>query len=157
MTVLEFFQMRAGSWMTQRTAHTPQAQQAHSERGETVVTFLPPDDGAIAPVLKAAQWFDKVAVCGLRVEQAGQTVHLVVTTDGEFVRQASDRPPVTGRYRFSEADGLYLSSEQDGHRCEERIWLARPNICIKTGLMDGVSTATAFCTEVRRVGEPKSL
>ncbi len=155
MTVLEFFQMRAGSWMTQRTAHTPQAQQAHSERGETVVTFLPPDDGAIAPVLAAAQWFDKVAVCGLRVEQAGQTVHLVVTTDGAFVRQAGNHPPITGRYWFSATDGLHLSSEQNGHRCEERIWLARPNICLKTGLMDGVSTATAFCTEVRRVGEPK--
>jgi hypothetical protein len=172
MDVMEFFQLSAGKWRSQRTTHHLAFKR--SEKGESAIQIesLTADHPDIIALCQLHEIEPSLAVGGSRVcwlgsmawdrdgegNHEGTTVFALVP-DSDNPRQGrllrdrgyAEIVPVVGHYVMDDEDGLVLITEYETMSSRERFWFASPGLRVRTSTVKrfgGFSTAS-FCTETR--------
>jgi hypothetical protein len=162
--IRSFLNCCAGEWLTLRSrfaageAAPPEADDEgwhRSERGELVVTYLPPQQGddpgglAITPP----------AVPG----EAGLTRHLIFSAEGRFRGGMAGKDPAAvevwreGTWLLRPDGSLELTLEAETAVVHERIWFTKPNLRLRSSVehrRDGRPGGASFSSEIRRVAPP---
>lgn len=169
MNIIEFFQLRTGKWLSQRTSHHLIIKKSESGRSEIKVKSLSVTDEAVLSLCALHNCNPKQAVCAAEVswrgsmewdaepdKQEGSTILVAIASDdihsGILLRQQgyAEKTPIAGRYRVSDEGVLSLITEYGMVYSEEKLWFPKPNICMRAGLTTGISNIASFCTEIRQ-------
>lgn len=171
MKVMEFFQLSAGQWQSQRTTHHLPFRRAELGGSEISVEALPADHEKIVEICQLHDVNPGLAVGGAYVEwqgsmawdreeenHTGTTVFALVPDPdnpqrGQLLRERgyAEIVPVIGRYEIDSEGGLLLITEYETMSSVERFWFPNPNLRLRTSVVKrfgGLSTAS-FCAESR--------
>ncbi|MCY7273894.1 MAG: phycobiliprotein lyase [Phormidesmis sp. CAN_BIN44] len=172
MNVMEFFQLSAGKWLSQRTTHHLAFKRSEGGESEISVEALTVEDPKILEICKLHDVDPSLAIGGAQVQwmgtmawdrsseenHEGSTVFVLVPDEdnprnGRLLREVgyAEIVPVIGRYEMDDEDGLVLITEYDTMSSKEHFWFASPDVRIRSGTVKrfgGFSTAS-FCTETR--------
>jgi hypothetical protein len=171
MEVVEFFELSAGKWLSQRTTHHLAFRMAEAGESEIQIEALAIDHPKVLEICELHQVDPSLAVGGSFVRwqasmgwdqsdenHEGSTVFVLVpeTPDarqGTLLRERgyAEVVPVAGRYHMDEDGGLVLTTEYETMSSVERFWFASPSLRLRTSTVKrfgGFSTAT-FCSEFR--------
>lgn len=171
MNVMEFFQLSAGQWQSQRTTHHLPFRRAELGGSDISVEALPADHEKIVEICQLHDVDPGLAVGGAYVEwqgsmawdreeenHTGTTVFALVPDpdnpqQGRLLRERgyAEIVPVIGRYEIDSEDGLLLVTEYETMSSVERFWFPNPNLRLRTSVVKrfgGLSTAS-FCAESR--------
>jgi len=172
MDAIEFFQLSAGRWRSQRTTHHLPFRRAEMGESEIQVETLTAKHPEIAALCELHQIDPSLAVGGSRVSwlgsmdwdregddnHQGKTVFAIVPDvdnprQGRLLRERgyAEIVPVIGRFHLDDEDGLVLTTEYETMSSIERFWFANPNLRLRTSTVKrfgGFSTAS-FCSETR--------
>jgi CpeS-like protein len=171
MDVVEFFQLSAGKWLSQRTTHHLAFRLAEAGESEIQIEALGIDHPKVLEICELHQVDPSLAVGGSFVSwqasmgwdradenHEGSTVFVLVpeTPDarqGTLLRERgyAEIVPVAGRYHMDDEGALVLTTEYETMSSVERFWFASPSLRMRTSTVKrfgGFSTAT-FCTEFR--------
>jgi hypothetical protein len=152
-TIEAFLRFCAGEWMGLRSRFALGEAMAldegdawHcSERGELVVAYLEPGDGA------------DDSPGGLSVGAKGeQPRRLLFSADGAFTVHDSQGPQ-QGRWQLWPDGSLELVISDDACEVRERIWFTKPNLRLRSTVAnhtDGSPDRASFSSEIRRVSRP---
>ncbi len=170
MIISDFFQLRAGTWASQRTSHHLIIKKSESGKSEIKVEFLAATVDEVAALCLEYNFEPSQAICGARVtwdgsmewdkdseKHQGTTILVAIAEDeniqsGKLLRQQgyAEKSPVVGRYVMG-ADGvLSLITEYGTLYSEEKLWFPRPNVCMRAGITIGMSNVASYCTEIRK-------
>ncbi|WP_317615809.1 phycobiliprotein lyase [Phormidesmis priestleyi] len=176
---MEFFQLSAGKWLSQRTTHHLAFKRSEGGESEIAVEALSVDDPKILEICKLHDVDPSLAVGGAQVQwmgtmawdrsseenHEGSTVFVLVPDEdnprnGRLLREVgyAEIVPVIGRYEMDDEDGLVLITEYETMSSKEHFWFASPDVRIRSGTVKrfgGFSTAS-FCTETRIREEAQS-
>lgn len=179
MDAMEFFQLSAGRWRSQRTTHHLAFRRAESGESEIQVKALAAVDPEVIALCQFHQIDPTLALCGSLVSwqgsmawdrdgennHEGSTVFVLVPDDnnprqGRLLRERgyAEIVPVVGHYYMDDEDGLVLTTEYETMSSIERFWFASPNLRLRTSTVKrfgGFSTAS-FCTETRIEADSES-
>jgi hypothetical protein len=178
MEVVEFFELSAGKWLSQRTTHHLAFRMAEAGESEIQIEALAIDHPKVLEICELHQVDPSLAVGGSFVRwqasmgwdqsdenHEGSTVFVLVpeTPDarqGTLLRERgyAEVVPVAGRYHMDEDGGLVLTTEYETMSSVERFWFASPSLRLRTSTVKrfgGFSTAT-FCSEFRVEDAPGS-
>jgi hypothetical protein len=171
MDVMEFFELSAGRWRSQRTTHHLAFRRAEGGESEIQVEALAANHPQVIEICQLHQIDPLRAVGGAFVSwhgsmgwdrsdenHQGSTVFALIP-DSEQPRQGillrergyAEVVPVAGHYHMDEDDALVLITEYETMSSIERFWFANPSLRLRTSTVKrfgGFSTAT-FCTEFR--------
>lgn len=170
MNIIDFFQLRTGTWLSQRTSHHLIIKKSESGKSEITVSQLAVGDEAVTSLCALHQCDPAHAICAVTVswqgtmewdtapnQQEGSTVLVAIAegadiSSGKLLRQQgyAEKTPVAGRYSLSVDGVLSLITEYGMVYSEEKLWFPRPNICMRAGLTTGMSNIASFCTEIRK-------
>jgi hypothetical protein len=171
MDVMEFFQLSAGKWRSQRTTHHLAFRLAEAGESEIQIKALAVDHPKVLEICELHQVDPSLAVGGSLVswqasmgwDQAdenheGSTVFVLVpesagARQGTLLRERgyAEVVPVAGHYYMDDEGALVLTTEYETMSSIERFWFASPSLRMRTSTVKrfgGFSTAT-FCTEFR--------
>lgn len=171
MDVMEFFQLSAGKWRSQRTTHHLAFRLAEAGESEIQIEALGIDHPKVLEICELHQVDPSLAVGGSFVswqasmgwDQAdenheGSTVFVLVpefpgARKGTLLRERgyAEVVPVAGQYHMDDEGALVLTTEYETMSSVERFWFASPSLRMRTSTVKrfgGFSTAT-FCTEFR--------
>jgi hypothetical protein len=162
--IRSFLNCCAGEWLTLRSRFAAEeGDQAEgddegwhrSERGELVVTYLPPqevdDPGGLAITPPAT------------TGGAGLTRHLIFSAGGRFRRGAATADPAAverwqeGTWLLRPDGSLELTLEAEAAVVRERIWFTKPNLRLRSSVehrSDGRPGGASFSSEIRRLAPP---
>lgn len=176
MTVMEFFELSAGQWMTQRTSHHLAFRRAEGGRSQLTITTLTAEDPAVIKTCEMNEVDPALAVGGARVQWQGEQdwdnedyrgdVVLVPIPDpdsanrGKMLRDQgyAEKVPVIGTYTMGVDEALTLVTEYEMTASEERIWFASPNLRLRTSTVKrfGGFSMASFCSEIRKLSPQTS-
>lgn len=169
---MEFFQLSAGRWQSQRTTHHLPFRQSEAGDSEIWAEALPADHPKIIDICHLHQIDPSLAIGGAFVEwkgsmawdregdenHQGSTIFALVPDadnprQGRLLRERgyAEIVPVVGRYQMDAQDGLVLTTEYETMSSIERFWFAAPNLRLRISTVKrfgGFNTAS-FCTELR--------
>lgn len=170
---MEFFQLSAGKWQSQRTTHHLPFRRSETGDSEIWVETFPADHPQVVDICNLHQVAPNLAVGGAFVswhgsmawdregdeDHEGSTVFALVPDDPDNPRQGqllrergyAEIVPVAGRYHMDDQDGLVLTTEYESMSSVERFWFVAPNLRLRSSTVKrfgGFSTAS-FCTELR--------
>lgn len=178
MDVMDFFNLSAGQWQSQRTTHHLPFRRAELGGSTITVEALGVDHPSIIEICQLHQVDPATAVGGAYVTWQGEmawdrddenhegtTVFALVPDldaprQGQLLRERgyAEIVPVIGRYQMDDEDGLVLITEYETMSSIERFWFAHPNLRLRTSVVKrfgGFSTAS-FCAESRLPEEPEA-
>jgi hypothetical protein len=179
MDAMEFFQLSAGKWRSQRTTHHLAFRRSESGESNIQVEALAAGHQEVIDLCQFHQIDPTLALCGSFVSwhgsmawdrdgednHEGSTVFVLVPDDnqprqGKLLRERgyAEIVPVVGHYHMDDEDGLVLTTEYETMSSVERFWFASPNLRLRTSTVKrfgGFSTAS-LCTETRIEAEPES-
>jgi CpeS-like protein len=178
MEVVEFFELSAGKWLSQRTTHHLAFRMAEAGESEIQIEALAIDHPKVLEICALHQVDPSLAVGGSFVRwqasmgwdqsdenHEGSTVFVLVpeapdARQGTLLRERgyAEVVPVAGRYHMDEDGGLVLTTEYETMSSVERFWFASPSLRLRTSTVKrfgGFSTAT-FCSEFRVEDAPGS-
>jgi CpeS-like protein len=161
MTISDFFQLRAGKWVSQRTSHYPIIKKSESRKSEIGFELLPLDAIEVVNLCRSANLDPSIAICGAKVtwlkelEKQGGASILVAIAEGEnqsgkLLLQEGTQKIAIGRYLMGEDEILNLIIDTDSLHSEEKLWFPRPNVCMRAGITTGATNVTSYCTEIRK-------
>jgi hypothetical protein len=169
MNIIEFFDLSAGKWFSQRTVHHLASGKLQAGKSNLIIETLSGDD---ASVIQLCQQYDSdpgLAWGGLRLswdgtvdsnpkKQMGSTMLVAVRSpekdrEGLLLQNRKDlnNTTLTGRYILGDDEVLTLITETEAFYAEERFWYLMPNLRLRTSMVqrkDGLNQA-AFCSEIR--------
>lgn len=172
MDAMEFFQLSAGRWRSQRTTHHLPFRRSETGDSEIWVETLSANDPKVVEICELHQVDSSLAIGGAYVKwqgtmawdrsddenHEGSTVFALVPDadnprQGQMLRERgyAEIVPVVGRYHMDDEDGLVLTTDYETMSSIERFWFASPNLRLRTSTVKrfgGFSTAS-FCTEAR--------
>lgn len=171
MDVMEFFELSAGKWRSQRTTHHLAFRLAEAGESEIQIKALAVDDPKVLEICELHQVDPRLAVGGSLVSwqasmgwdqkdenHEGSTVFVLVpespgARQGILLRERgyAEVVPVAGHYHMDEEGALVLTTEYETMSSIERFWFASPSLRMRTSTVKrfgGFSTAT-FCSEFR--------
>ncbi len=174
MDAVEFFQLSAGKWRSQRTTHHLAFQRAETGESEICVEALEADHPKVIEICQLHQVDPDLAIGGALVSWKGQmewdkddenhegeTVFALIpdaeqTRQGRLLRERgyAETAPAVGQYYMDKEDALTLITEYDVMKTIERFWFANPNLRLRTStvqMFGGFTTAT-FSSELRMMG-----
>ncbi len=171
MTVMEFFELSAGQWMSQRTSHHLAFRRSEGGRSQLTIQTLAADDPAVIKTCEMNQVDPALAAGGARVQWQGEQdwdneeyrgdVVLVPVPDSEEAHTGrmlrdqgyAEKVPVIGTYTMGKDESLTLVTEYEMTESEERIWFASPNLRLRTSTVKrfGGFSMASFCSEIRRL------
>jgi CpeS-like protein len=171
ISAMEFFQLSAGKWLSQRVTHHLAFRQVETGESEIQVETL---ESGHAKVLELCQlhgvdpelaaggalvaWQGTMAWDNEGANHKDSTVMVIVPDvdnprQGQLLREKgyAEIVPVAGRYVMDEEDALTLITEYATMSSTERFWFASPDLRMRSSTVKrfgGFSTAS-LCTEVR--------
>ena len=168
---MEFFQLSAGKWKSQRTTHHLPFRRAEMGGSDIYVEALGKDHPKVIDICQLHDIDPQLAVGGAFVSwdgsmawdkenenHEGTTVFALVPDDedgrkGRLLRDKgyAEIVPVVGHYEIDDEDGLILTTEYETMTVSERFWFANPNLRLRSSTVQrfgGFNTAT-FCAESR--------
>lgn len=172
MDAMEFFQLSAGRWQSQRSTHHLPFRRSEMGDSEIRAEALPADHPKIIEICHLHQIDPSLAIGGAFVEwkgsmawdqegdenHQGSTIFALVPDhdnpkQGRLLRERgyAEIMPVVGRYQMDEQDGLVLTTDYETMSSIERFWFANPNLRLRSSTVKrfgGFNTAS-FCTELR--------
>jgi hypothetical protein len=169
MDIMEFFQLSAGKWFSQRTSHHLAFKQSESGKSELKIELLDKQDPAVIQLCQQYEIEPALALGGARVswdgtmewdeeKHVGSTI-LVPVADpeqpgqGKLLREMgyAEKAPVAGRYLMGNDEALTLITEYETMYSEERLWFASPNLRLRTSILKrfGGFSMASFCSEIR--------
>ena len=170
---MEFFQLSAGQWRSQRTTHHLPFRRAESGGSDINVEYINPEDPRIVEICQMHDTDPTLAIGGAFVswdgsmawdkdneDHKGTTVFALIP-DGDNKRKGkllrergyAEIVPVAGLYEMDAEDGLVLITEYETMSTIERFWFVNPNLRLRSSTVQrfgGFNTAT-FCAEARVV------
>lgn len=173
MDILEFFQLSAGKWFSQRTVHNLASGDLQGGKLELNIEILPQSDRSIHQICDRHQVDPALAsLAGARVtwegtpnpkqpKEIGSTVLVpIANTDkreeGVLLQQnANSNTILESRYVINKSEVLILVTESENFYAEERLWFLIPNLRLRSSLVkqsNGVAFAS-FYSEIRRVSQ----
>lgn len=172
MDAMEFFQLSAGRWQSQRTTHHLPFRRSEMGDSEIWAEALPADHPRIIDICHLHQIAPSLAIGGAFVEwkgsmawdregeenHEGSTIFALVPDannprEGRLLRERgyAEIMPVVGRYQIDDQDGLVLTTEYETMSSIERFSFVTPNLRLRISTVKrfgGFNTAS-FCTELR--------
>ena len=169
MDVIEFFELSAGKWFSQRTVHNLNSGELQAGKSDLKIEILTASD---ADVVKLCQQHSiNPASTGLtsvriswdgipdrdKAKQIGSTILAIVPnadnpSEGKVLQDKGN-----SRYVMAD-DVLTLITESDTLHAEERLWYLMPNLRLRTSVVkqaNGTEQAS-FCSEIRMGVSPTS-
>ncbi len=172
MNIIEFFELSAGQWFSQRTVHCLNSGKLQAGKSNLVIEFLPSNDSGVMQLSQQHEIDPNAALAGLQLswdgtvegnakKLIGSTLLVIVAqaeTENEGLllqsRKDFNHKTLKGRYILGEDEVLTLITESDDFYAEERLWYLMPNLRLRTSFVkhkDGLKQA-AFCSEIRKMG-----
>mgnify|MGYP006268438649 CR=1 FL=1 len=163
MNSIEFFQLCAGKWLSQRTSHNLTAQKIEVGKSEVQMEIIASTDAEVINLCQKHQIDPNTSCGGLRIQwngsvgqdekkQIGATVVAIIpNTDNSNSGKLLQKTGNVGSYCLSNDDILTLITESEGFYTEERLWFASENLRQRTSIVkrgDNFSIAS-FCSEIR--------
>jgi len=169
MDIMEFFQLSAGKWFSQRTSHHLAFKQTEGGKSDLQIDSLAKDDPAVVQLCEQYDIDPASALGGARVtwdgtmewdegKHSGSTVLVPVAdpdkpNEGKLIREMgyAEKAPVAGRYIMGADQALTLITEYETMYSEERLWFASPNLRLRTSILKrfGGFSMASFCSEIR--------
>ncbi len=170
MDVIEFFELSAGKWFSQRTVHNLNSGELQAGKSDLKIEILT----ATAPeIVKLCQQHSidpsSTGLTSIRVswdgtpdraeqKQTGSTILAVLPnpdnpSEGKVLQDKGNT-----RYVMGSDDVLTLITESETIHAEERLWYLIPNLRLRTSVVkqaNGTEQAS-FCSEIRMGVGPKS-
>lgn len=163
MDAIEFFELSAGKWFSQRTVHNLNSGQLQAGKSDLKIEMLTEGDAA---VVKLCQQHSinpaSTKLQGVRIswdgiadraeaKQIGSTILAIVPnpdnpSEGQVLQDKGK-----GRYVMGADDVLTLITESDTVEAEEKLWYLMPNLRLRTSVVkqaNGTQQAS-FCSEIR--------
>jgi len=163
MDVIEFFELSAGKWFSQRTVHNLKSGELQAGKSDLKIEMVTASDAA---VVKLCQQHSinpsSTQLKGVRIswdgipdrnqaKQIGSTILAIVPNpdnprEGQVLQEKGN-----SRYVMGDDDVLTLITESDTVRAEERLWYLMPNLRLRTSVVkqaNGTQQAS-FCSEIR--------
>ncbi|MGF2038367.1 MAG: phycobiliprotein lyase [Nostoc sp. CmiVER01] len=172
MDAMDFFQLSAGKWRSQRATHHLPFKRSETGESDIQVETLDANHPEIIELCQYHQIDPSLSVGGSRVQwlgtmawdrendenHQGKTIFAIVPDgdnprSGKLLRERgyAEIMPVVGLFHMDDEDGLVLTTEYETMSSIERFWFASPNMRLRTSTVKrfgGFSTAS-FCTETR--------
>jgi hypothetical protein len=163
--IRSFLNCCAGEWLTLRSRFAAEEEDQaeaddegwhRSERGELVVTYLPPQDAADPGGLAITP----PATPG---GEAALTRHLIFSSQGRFRGGVAAADPAAvelwqeGTWLLRPDGSLELTLQAETAVVRERIWFTKPNLRLRSSVehrRDGRPGGASFSSEIRRLAPP---
>jgi len=167
MDIIEFFEANAGKWLSQRTHHHLAMSRSESGKAEVQIEPLTASHPAVIQLCQHGNLDTDRALCGVRItwngmmaaetrQQTGTSLLVALQSgndrqSGQLLQQNGRKDLLTGRYTLGSDEVLTLITEAESWYLEERLWLAGPNLRLRTSLLQqaGGFQSAAFCSEIR--------
>ncbi|MEG4864685.1 MULTISPECIES: phycobiliprotein lyase [unclassified Microcoleus] len=163
MDVIEFFELSAGKWFSQRTVHNLQSGELQAGKSDLKIEMVTASDAAIVKLCQQHSINPtSTQLKGVRIswdgipdrnqaKQIGSTILAIVPNpdnprEGQVLQEKGN-----SRYVMGDDDVLTLITESDTVRAEERLWYLMPNLRLRTSVVkqaNGTQQAS-FCSEIR--------
>ncbi len=171
MDAMEFFQLSAGKWRSQRTTHHLPFRRAESGESEINVATLPADHPQVIEICQLHQVDPSLAVGGAQISWQGtmawdktdenhqDSTVMVIVPESDNPRQGSllrekgyaEIVPVAGRFLMDDEDGLVLITEYETMSSHERFSFASTDLRMRTSTVKrfGGFSTSSICIETR--------
>ncbi len=163
MDVIEFFELSAGKWFSQRTVHNLNSGELQAGKSDLKIEILTASDAAVVKLCQ--QHSINPASTGLKgvriswdgipdrdkAKQIGSTILAIVPNpDNPSVGQVL-QDKGNSRYVMGGDDVLTLITESDTIQAEERLWYLMPNLRLRTSIVKQANgkEQASFCSEIR--------
>jgi hypothetical protein len=163
MDAIEFFELSAGKWFSQRTVHNLSSGELQAGKSDLKIEIVPATDAAVAKLCQQHSIDPTSAkLTAVRVswdgtpdrsapKQIGSTILAIVPnpdnpSEGKVLQSKGN-----SRYVMGPDDVLTLITESDTLHAEERLWYLMPNLRLRTSVVkqaNGTEQAS-FCSEIR--------
>lgn len=163
MDVIEFFELSAGKWFSQRTVHNLNSGELQAGKSDLKIEILTASDAAVVKLCQqhsinpASTKLTSVRISwdGIpdraEAQQIGSTILAIVPnldnpSEGQVLQDKGNT-----RYVMGGDDVLTLITESDTIHAEERLWYLIPNLRLRTSVVkqaNGTEQAS-FCSEIR--------
>ncbi|MGB3405582.1 MAG: phycobiliprotein lyase [Microcoleaceae cyanobacterium] len=169
MNIIEFFELSAGQWFSQRTVHDLVSGKLQAGKSNLVIEFLPSSDANVVQLCQQHETDPSLVWGGLQLswegtvdgnskKQIGSTTlvavrHAEKEHEGLLLQSRSGLKSLKGRYIMGEDEVLTLITESVDFYAEERLWYLIPNLRLRTSLVkrkDGLNQGS-FCSEIRKM------
>ncbi len=175
MNIIEFFELSAGKWFSQRTVHDLVSQKLQAGKSNLVIETLSSSDANVVQLCQQHETDPSSVWGGLKLswegtvdgnpkKQIGSTTLVAVRhpeqeNEGLLLqsRPGFNSKTLKGRYMMGEDEVLTLITESEEFYAEERFWYLIPNLRLRTSTVkrkDGLNHA-AFCSEIRMMTQSK--
>ncbi|NEP07863.1 MULTISPECIES: phycobiliprotein lyase [Okeania] len=172
MDIIEFLQLSAGQWFSQRTIHNLVSGELQAGKSEVNVEILEKTNPTVIRLCEQHQTDPSVAqLVGLQinwngtinreqVKDIGATMLIVIPNSddphqGRLLQDKGDGKStnISGRYIMGSDDVLTFITESEDLYAEERFWYLMPNLRLRTSVVKRPLgfTLASFCSEIRRV------
>jgi hypothetical protein len=170
MDVIEFFELSAGKWFSQRTVHNLNSGELQAGKSDLKIEILTATE---PEVVKLCQQHSidpsSTGLTSVRVswdgspdrtqqKQIGSTILAVLPNrdnpnEGQVLQDKGN-----SRYVMGSDDVLTLITESETIHAEERLWYLIPNLRLRTSVVKQVNGTeqASFCSEIRMGVGPKS-
>lgn len=175
MDIVEFFELSAGKWFSQRTSHHLAFKQQEGGKSDIQIEMLAKDDPEVVKLCQQYEMDPALALCGARVtwngtmewdegegqEHAGTSVLVPIAdpdrpNEGKLLRDMgyAEKAPVAGTYMMGSDDSLTLITEYESMYSKERLWFESPNVRLRHSILKrfGGFSMASFCSEIRMGG-----
>jgi len=173
MDILEFFELSAGKWFSQRTVHNLTSGALEAGKSNLTIALLGPDDSTLAQLCDRHGVDPAAAGKGWHLtwdgtvdsdtdKRVGSAVLVPVADrdrpkEGRMLQQGGGKNPqsLAGRYSVGDDDVLTVWMESETFTAEERLWYLMPNLRLRTSVVkysDGTMMAS-FCSEIRMISK----
>ncbi len=163
MDVIEFFELSAGKWFSQRTVHNLNSGELQAGKSDLKIEILTATDAAVVKLCQqhsinpASTTLTSVRISwdGIpdrtAAKQIGSTILAIVPnpdnpSEGQVLQDKGNT-----RYVMGGDDVLTLITESDTIHAEEKLWYLMPNLRLRTSVVkqaNGTQQAS-FCSEIR--------
>lgn len=172
MDIIEFLQLSAGKWFSQRTIHNLVSGELQAGKSEVNIEILEKTNPTVIKLCEQHQVDPSVAqLIGVQinwdgtinreqVKDVGATKLIVIPNsddpqEGKLLqdRGDGDSTNISSHYIMGSDDVLTFITESEDLYAEERFWYLMPNLRLRTSVVKRPLgfTLASFCSEIRRV------
>ncbi|MDY7008603.1 MAG: phycobiliprotein lyase [Cyanobacteriota bacterium] len=172
MDIIEFLQLSAGEWFSQRTIHNLVSGELQAGKSEVNIEILEKTNPTVIKLCERHQTDPSAAqLVGVQinwngtinreqVKDTGAKMLIVIPNSddphqGRLLQDKGDggSTSISGRYIMGSDDVLTLITESEDLYAEERFWYLMPNLRLRTSVVKRPLgfTMASFCSEIRRV------
>lgn len=163
MDVIEFFELSAGKWFSQRTVHNLHSGELQVGKSDLKIEILTATDPAVVKLCQQHSIHPaSTGLTSLRVtwdgvpdrtssKQVGSTILAIVPnpdnpSEGKVLQDKN-----TSSYVMGADDVLTLITESETIHAEERLWYLIPNLRLRTSVVKQANgrEQASFCSEIR--------